>query len=142
MKRGSRQDHFKASGLNLDPRRRVNKWDLVECVETAKSVWCLIGVAVRDGEPILCEVRATAWNYPGRQKLTPKPDKTNKNMSLKYAQAAVGTLNIASHGLLGVGEGAWPESRIISAPAAASSPTVTTSKTAKKSKHKTLAIGP
>ena len=25
----------------------------------AKSFWCLIGVAVRDGEPILCEVRAT-----------------------------------------------------------------------------------
>ena len=24
-----------------------------------KSFWCLIGVAVRDGEPILCEVRAT-----------------------------------------------------------------------------------
>ena len=25
----------------------------------ARSFWCLIGVAVRDGEPILCEVGAT-----------------------------------------------------------------------------------
>ena len=38
----------------------------------AKSFWCLIGVAVRDGEPILCEVRATPLGVLFRPVLTQK----------------------------------------------------------------------
>ena len=42
----------------------------MENVETPKSFWGLIGVAVRDGEPILCEVEATPLGVLFRPVLT------------------------------------------------------------------------